>query len=218
MKQYNTILFDLDGTITDTGVGITNGIMYALDKFDIHVKDRTELYRFIGPTLVDSFMQFYGFSNEDAHTAIEYYREYYRPKGIYENTLYDGIKELLESLKNAGKTILLATSKPEEFAKNILKQHKIDGYFTYIAGATFDGRINTKEQVIEYALESANIKDKSDILMVGDRKFDVIGAKQIGIDCVGVLFGYGNREELTEAGAEYIAENTDDIRKIVLGK
>lgn len=213
--MYDYILFDLDGTLTDPGIGITNSVAYALNKYHISVEDRTQLYRFIGPPLVESFMTFYGFTHEQALAGVGYYREYYRAQGIYENRVYDGIEELLKSLKQAGKTILMATSKPEEFAVQILKHFHLDPYFDYMAGAAMDETRTSKADVIAYALNMANITDKSRCIMVGDRKHDILGAKVHGMDSMGVLFGYGDLPELTEAGADYIAKDVKDIGKIL---
>ncbi len=211
MKNYEVILFDLDGTLTDPGEGITNSVACALDKFGIQVEDRKQLYKFIGPPLIDSFEKYYGFSKEDARLAVDYYREYYRDKGIMENLLYDGVEELLRQLFLAGKKICLATSKPEEFAKQIWEHFKLAQYFYFIGGAKMDETRTKKDEVIQYVLKQCNISDCSKVLMVGDREYDILGAKQFGIDSVGVLFGYGSREELERAGATYIAETVEDI-------
>lgn len=211
--MYQNILFDLDGTLTDPGVGITNSAMYALEKWNIKVAERSELYKFIGPPLRDSFMNFYNFSEEQAEQAIIYYREYFRVKGIFENEVYPGIVELLQKLKADGKKIVLATSKPEEFAIRILKHFDLFEYFDFVGGALMDGVRNKKGEVIQYVLESAGITDLSTTVMIGDREHDIIGAKENGLDSIGVLFGYGSREELTEAGATYIAETVEDICK-----
>lgn len=213
--MYRYILFDLDGTLTDPGKGITNSVAYALEKFGISVADKRELYKFIGPPLVDSFMKYYGFSEDDAGAAVEYYREYFKPKGIYENEIYSGVPELLEALKNNGKKIILATSKPEIFAKEILKYFSIDEYFDFAAGATLDSTRNKKADVIAYALEECGITDKSQCLMIGDRAQDIQGAKANGIDSMGVLFGYGDLAELQTAGATYIAETVCDVIKYI---
>lgn len=215
ITMYNAILMDLDGTLTDPGIGITNSVIYALAKKNIKVSDRTALYKFIGPPLQDSFSRFYGFSEEECSTAIEDYREYFRDKGIFENELYEGIKELLQSIKTAGKTLVLATSKPEEFAVRILKYFNIDSYFDFVAGATMDGSLNKKADVINCALEKSGIQDLSRTIMVGDRKYDILGAKQAGVDSIGVLYGYGNYRELKDAGATYIAENVSDILPLI---
>ena len=213
--MYNYILFDLDGTLTDPGRGITNSVAYALNKFGITVADKSELYKFIGPPLTDSFEKYYGFSEADALIAVEYYREYFKPKGIYENEIYKGVPELLKSLKESGKSVILATSKPEIFAIEILKYFGIDGYFDFAAGATLDKTRNKKGDVIAYALESMNVTDKSQCLMIGDRDQDINGAKQNGIDSLGVLYGYGDENELSNAKSTYIAKTVEDIIKYV---
>lgn len=215
MKDYRYILFDLDGTLTDSSEGITKSVEYALNRFSITVRDRRDLLCFIGPPLHDSFMQFFGFSDEDAYTAVEYYREVFREKGLFENTVYDGIPELLEGLRAAGKNLVLATSKPEEFSRRILDYFDLTKYFDFIAGATFDSTRVTKAQVIEYALGGAGIRDKASALMIGDRSHDVIGAHENGLDCLGVLFGFGTRDELEAAGADYIAETVKDIGRML---
>lgn len=216
MKNYSTILFDLDGTLTDPGMGITNSVIHSLKKYGIEVSDRAELYKFIGPPLHESYQRFYGFSEEKAMQAVEYYREYYKVKGIYENLLYDGIENLLKMLYDSGKKIILATSKPEVFAKEILRHFGVEKYFQCISGSNLDGSRTVKAEVIDYALETAGITEKSGVVMVGDREHDIIGAKTLGIDSIGVLFGYGSRGELEAAGATYIAENVEDIGKILL--
>ena len=213
--MYHSILFDLDGTLTDPAEGITNSVMYALKQYGIEENDRTKLYSFIGPPLVDSFMEKYGFSEEKAREATVYFREYFREKGIFENVPYDGMTECLAALKQRGRTLILATSKPEVFAKMILERFGFAPYFDYVFGASMDETRTRKDEVIAYALCGAGIEDPSDCVMVGDRKHDVLGAKANGMDAVGVLFGYGSREELTEAGARYIAETVEDILRFV---
>ncbi len=209
--MYKYILFDLDGTLTDPGMGITNSVTYALRKMGVEPPEREKLYPFIGPPLTESFMKYYGFSSEKAEKAVECYREYFREKGIFENEVYEGVTELLAALKAEGKVIILATSKPEEFAVKILEHFDLIGYFDHICGATMDGKISKKGDVIAYALKKAEITDKTAALMVGDRAQDIIGAKANGLDSMGVLFGYGDREELETAGAEYIAEAVGDV-------
>lgn len=211
MSKYQYILFDLDGTLTDPGIGITNSVMHALRKYGIEVADRTELYKFIGPPLIDSFEKYYGFSHEEAVKSVDYYREYYRDKGIYENSVYNGIENLLAELHKEGKKIILATSKPELFAKQILRHFNLEKYFLFAAGSTMDETRTNKAEVIEYALSECGITDKSSVVMIGDREHDIIGANKNGIDSIGVLFGYGSREELEAAGATYIAETVEDI-------
>ena len=212
--MYNTVLFDLDGTLTDPGQGITNSVSYSLKKYGIEVEDKKELYKFIGPPLHDSFMKYYGFSDEEADTAISYYREYFRNTGIFENEVYDGIENLLKEIKASGRKIILATSKPEEFAKRILVHFGLDKYFDFAAGATMDTSRSKKGDVIAYALRESGC-DAENAVMVGDRMHDILGAKENGLDSIGVLFGYGDREELENAGADYIAENVNDILKFI---
>lgn len=216
MDKYDNILFDLDGTLTDPAEGITNSVAHALEKWNIRVEDKRELNKFVGPPLQAAFSQYYGFSEADAARCVEYYREYFRDRGIFENKVYDGIEELLTSLRAAGKRLIVATSKPEEFAVRILKHFSLYEYFDFVAGATMDSSRVKKADVISYALESCGITDTSGTLMVGDREHDVLGAKAMGIDCVGVLFGYGSLEELEAAGATYIAETVSDILKYIL--
>ena len=209
--MYDIILFDLDGTLTDPGIGITNSVAHALAHWNIEVKDRAELYKFIGPPLSDSFMRYYGFSEEDAIHAIAVYREYFSVKGLYENEVYPGIPELLSALKTAGKTVVLATSKPEGFAMEILRHFGLYDYFDIIAGASMDESRNKKADVIAYAISQMKNPDLSRMIMIGDREHDILGAKQIGIDSIGVLYGYGDRAEHEKAGATYIAEKVEDI-------
>lgn len=213
--MYQYILFDLDGTLTDPGIGITNSVAYALKKWNIEAEDRSKLYKFIGPPLLDSFRKYYGFSEEEAVQAIKYYREYFKVTGIYENTMYDGTEELLKKLKQSGKIIVLATSKPQEFAEIILKHFNLDQYFDYVAGATMDGSRSKKSDVILYALEQIGLNDRAKAVMVGDREHDILGAKHAGLDSIGVLCGYGDREELEHAGATYVVKKIEDVWELV---
>ncbi|MCE5220504.1 MAG: HAD family hydrolase [Clostridium sp.] len=215
-NNFKYILFDLDGTITDSGEGITKSVQYALKYFDILVNNLEELNKFIGPPLKESFKEYYKFDEEKANLALVKYREYYADKGIYENSLYDGIIELLDTLKKNHKTIILATSKPEVYAKQILKYFKIDKYFDFVVGADFEETRVKKGDVIKYALEGAKIFDLSKVIMVGDREHDIIGAKENNIKSIGVLYGYGDVIELTQARAEYIANNTNELLDILL--
>jgi len=213
--MYKNILFDLDGTLTDPGIGITNSVAYALKAFGIECGDRRELYRFIGPPLHDSFMEYYGMDKAKAMKAVEKYREYFRTKGIYENEVYPGIRELLDNLKTTGKRLILATSKPEEFANIILEHFELAGYFDFTAGATMDGLRSKKGDVIAYALKKSDIDALSETVMIGDKKQDIIGAQQNGIDSIGVLYGYGDINELTTAGATYIAEDAVNVLQLI---
>lgn len=208
--MYKHILFDLDGTLTDPALGITNAVMYALEKFNIHVDNRASLYKYIGPPLIYSFMNFEGLSEEEARQAVVYYREHYAPIGKFENSVYEGIPELLSTLRNMGKDIVLATSKPEPFSVDILKHFGLFDYFDFVAGSTLDETRTKKEEVIEYAVREHHI-DISKAIMIGDREHDIIGAKKNGLKSMGVLYGYGSREELENAGADFIAPSVRDI-------
>ena len=213
--MYQYVLFDLDGTLTDPGIGITNSVAYALKKWNIEVAERSELYKFIGPPLEESFRKYYGFSEEDALKAVEYYREYFKVTGIYENTIYDGTEKLLDAVKKSGRKVVLATSKPQEFAETILKHFHIDPYFDHVAGATMDSSRSKKSDVILYALELCGIQDRSQAVMVGDREHDINGANYAGLDSIGVLCGYGDREELETAGATHIVEKIEDVFELL---
>lgn len=213
--MYQFLLFDLDGTLTDPGLGITNSVRYALNKFHIEEPDRTALYRFIGPPLLDSFMEFYGFSREQSDLAVQYYREYFKVKGLYENQVYDGIPALLTALKERGKTLLLATSKPEEYAVEILKHFHLEHYFDFVAGATMDGSRSKKADVIAHALDLGQISRLSSAVMIGDREHDILGAGQMGLDSIGVLYGYGSEAELRAAGATHIAKDPIGLLSLV---
>lgn len=209
--KYRYILFDLDGTLTDPGLGITNSVMYALNKFGIHAEDREALYPFIGPPLWESFTRFYGMSPEQADRAVASYREYFSQKGLFENEPYPGIEKTLEGLKARGKRLAVATSKPEVYARRILEHFDLAKYFDLIAGSTMDKSRSKKADVIAYALERLSGAGPENAVMVGDREHDVLGAKENGLGCLGVLFGYGSRLELETAGAIKIASNLSEV-------
>ena len=212
-NNFEYILFDLDGTITDSGEGITKSVQYALKHFGITEDNLSALNKFIGPPLKESFKKFYNFDDEKAEMGLIKYREYYAEKGIYENSLYEGIVEVFEALKKKDKKIILATSKPEVYAKEILKYFKVDNYFTFTAGADFEETRVNKGDVIKYALNEAKISDLSKVVMVGDREHDIIGAKENNIKSIGVLYGYGDVIELTQARADYIVKSTEELLK-----
>ena len=214
MFQY--VLFDLDGTITDSFDGITKSVSYALEHFGIKVENRRELKCFIGPPLLESFMEYYGFSKEQAEEAVRIYRERYFKTGLYEGELISGVTQLLSDLKAAGKTVALATSKPEILATRILEHFNLTDYFNFIGGSELNGPRHTKDDVINYVLEKLGNPDKSQTVIIGDRHHDVDGAKATGIHSIGFLGGFGDREELERAGADYIAETFADAAKIIL--
>lgn len=217
-KIFNYVLLDLDGTITDPMLGITRCVEYALNHFGIQVDDLRELCGFIGPPLLDSFRKFYGFSEQQALEAITIYRERFSCIGLYENKVYPGIEAMLGALKQTGKKLMVATSKPEIFARQILEYFHLDHYFSFIGGATLDGLRSQKDEVIRYVLEENRIKEVQQVVMVGDRKFDIEGAHKAGLSAIGVLYGYGSRKELVEAKAEYIVENVVQLRQLLSGK
>ena len=215
MKKY--LLFDLDGTLTDPKIGITTCVQYALHSFGIEEPDLDKLEPFIGPPLRDSFMEFYGFTAEQAEEAVAKYRERFQDTGLFENEVYDGVPALLADLKAAGKTVIIATSKPEDFAKRIMAHFDLAQYCDFVCGATMDETRTDKAEVIAYALETAGITDKSRVVMVGDREHDVVGAKKNGLPCIGAVYGYGSAEELTAAGAAALADTVDELHKLLLG-
>lgn len=215
--MFQTILFDLDGTLTDPGEGITNSVAYALEHYGIHVPDRESLYPFIGPPLQDSFMKYYGMDEQQADAAIEVYREYFAEKGWLENRVYDGIELLLLSLKQAGKQLIVATSKPEIFALRILEHFGLHTYFSVICGAPLHPpKGYGKADVIKSALDRAGVKDLCNVVMVGDRRHDIRGAHIVGIPAIGVLYGYGDRAEHENCGADFIAEDIVRLKELLL--
>ena len=213
--MFQSILFDLDGTLTDAAPGITNSVKYALSKFGIDETDDNKLRKFLGPPLISSFMEFYGFSKEKAQKAVEYYREYFVPHGIFENEVYSGIPKLLQKLKADGKTLIIATSKPETFAVQIAEHFEIDSYFDLIAGSNLDNTRSKKAQVIEYALETLGILDRAHAVMIGDREHDIKGAKKTGLRSIGVLYGYASPGELENAGADFTANSPEELYTII---
>lgn len=209
--MYDCVLFDLDGTLTDPGEGITNSVAYALRQYGIEVPDRTALYKFIGPPLKDSFMEYYGFSAAQAEEAVAHYRDYFAPKGMLENRVYPGVPELLAAVRASGRRVLLATSKPEAFAVKILEHFGLAQYFDGTCGASMDSSRSSKAAVVAYALAQAGVTDPRRAVMVGDRLHDVEGAVANGLDCIGVLYGYGDAAELTAAGARYLAATPGEV-------
>ncbi|PKM56535.1 MAG: phosphoglycolate phosphatase [Firmicutes bacterium HGW-Firmicutes-3] len=214
---YKYILFDLDGTLTNPKTGITKSVAYALKKTKNIDANLDDLTIFIGPPLKESFMDFYDFTEEEAKQAIIYYREYFVDQGIYENEVYEGIKELLEDLQKANAFVLaVATSKPTKFAELIIKYFGLEGYFTSIVGSNLDGTRTKKSEVIEEVLSRLSIKDKHEVVMIGDRQHDIIGAKEMNIDSIGVEYGYGTYDELKSAGANYIVDSIQGLRDRLL--
>ncbi|WP_293978706.1 HAD family hydrolase [uncultured Clostridium sp.] len=215
-NDFQYILFDLDGTLTDSGEGITKAAQYALKHFGIEVEDLNDLRKFVGPPLRDSYKNFYDFDDEKAEIGITKFREYYTDKGIYENKVYDGVEETLKALKDNGKKLIVATSKPEVHAKVVLDHFDLAKYFDFIGGADLEETRVRKSDVIKYSMENVGIDDLSKVIMVGDREHDIIGAKENNIKSIGVLYGYGDVVELTQARADYVVEKPQDIIDIVV--
>lgn len=206
------ILFDLDGTLTDSAPGITACVQYALEKMGKPEENAEALRCFVGPPLKDQFMSYAGFTEEEATEAVRYYRERYTKSGMYENSLYPGVEELLAFLKDRGCVLAVASSKPEQFVRQILEHFHLTGYFREIVGAGMDEKRTTKAEVIEEALKRLDMtSSRQDVVMVGDRSYDIIGAHECGIQCIGVGYGYGSMEELIKAGVTYVADSVEEL-------
>ncbi len=219
MKNYRIVAFDLDGTLTDPKRGLTSAFAYALGKIGVDFGNRESLVKFIGPPLRDSFQKEYNLSDEDADTALDKFREYFGVYGWWDNELYDGVHNLLSSLKEAGKTLVLATSKPDVHSSKILKLFDIGKYFDFAEGASFDSTREKKCDVLSYALSKVGIvteEQKAGVIMVGDTVFDVEGARICGVDSVAVTYGYGSEDALKKEGATYIARSIEDIKQLLL--
>lgn len=213
---WDKILFDLDGTITNSEEGIIKSIRYALEGFGIHEADPAVLRRFIGPPLHDSFAEYYGMSEADAWAALLRYREYYEPVGIFECRVYNGVEEALRELKEAGYYIGLASSKPEEMCRRILEHFGLIAYFDEVVGATQDKRISTKVQVLKEWLRRSGAEPGQAVL-VGDTRFDALGAAEAGIACIGVTYGFGTREELAAGGAAAVFDSMKEVTDYIKG-
>lgn len=216
--KYQYLFFDLDGTLTDPGLGITNSIMYSLSKFNIIVEDRSKLYKFIGPPLMESYEKYFGFDEEKCRQAVNYYREYFGVKGLFENEVYPGIPQFLEKCKGAGYKLVLATSKPEHYAVEIMNHFRLAEYFDCMCGSNFDASLETKADVIREAMHRCSIEVKKEVLMIGDRMHDILGACECGLDSAGVLWGYGNREEFQKNGAKYIIRDLDELQSLLFAE
>ena len=211
--------YGFDGTLTDSGEGITKSVQYALEKeFGMQVP-LSDLRCFVGPPLKEQFMSFAGVSEEAAVRAVERYRERYRPKGIYENYLYDGIKSVLRQLHEEHFTLALTSSKPTMFCRQILRMFNIDEYFTAVVGSDMDGRRTDKYELIEETIRELGMQDlREEIVMIGDRKYDCIGAARAGIDCIGVTYGFGSRAELEAEWPACIVDSPIELRNVLIGQ
>ncbi len=213
-KKFNHFFFDLDGTLTESGPGITNCVKYALEKFGIQENNLENLKRFIGPPLLESFQKFYGFSAKDAEKAVVYYRERFGPTGIFENSLYPEIRETLEKLRAAGKKLYLATSKPEIYVPRIMNHFDLMKYFDFTAGSDSQGTRSQKSQVIDFVIRENKLEEavnNGNVVMIGDRLHDIEGARKNNIPCIAVLWGYGSREEFHHHQAAFIIEKPSDL-------
>ena len=214
--MYETVLFDLDGTLTDSGLGITNAVMYALREMGYPVPQRKELYKFIGPPLHSSFQKHYHMDEPTSVEAVRQFRVYYNEKGgILENLVYDGVREMLADLKNAGQRLIIATSKPDAAAKRVMRHFGLDEFVPEIVGGTDDPDRNTKGKVIAWAMREFGV-DPATAIMVGDREHDVHGAAENGIPCIGITWGYGDRPELENAGARIVLDHTKEVTGYLL--
>ena len=207
------ILFDLDGTLTDSEPGIIHSVQHALAAFGI-TADPTELRSYIGPPLINSFRDTAGLSEADAQRAVTVYREYFSVQGLYENALYPGVSEMLKAVRAAGNTLAVATSKPEIFARRIIDYFQLDSFFEAVCGADLEGLRSEKPDVIRYALDQ--LHHPADVIMVGDRKHDILGARENGLDAVGVLYGYGSRTELEQAGTHRLVSTVPELETLLL--
>lgn len=220
--MYQYLLFDLDGTLTDSGEGIINCVKYALEKLGIIENDTEKLKVFVGPPLQESFQKVYGFDEETTKEAVAFYRERFKTIGMFENSVYEGIPELLKTMKKYGKMNLIASSKPEVFVKTILEHFHIAQYFDIIVGASLDNSRNTKEAVIEEALSQIKKADSNGqysndkCVMIGDRKYDINGAKCYGLRSIGVTYGFAPEGELEEAGATVIVDTVEELTQVLL--
>lgn len=212
--MYKSVLFDFDGTIFDTGDGVMRSVQYALEKMGIY-EDMDNLRDFMGPPLVSMFMEKYQFSTEQADQAVDFFRERYTPVGWKECKPYEGIIDVVKRIRDSGIEVLIATSKPTHFAKDILKMYQMEDLFDFVSGAELNGDRTTKQEVIQAALNASEF-DVSDMVYVGDRKYDVVGAHHFHIPCIGVKYGFSSENELEEYNCDYIVDTPEQILSLVL--
>ena len=214
--RFDYIIFDFDGTVADTGLGVKNAVKYALLEHGITVGDESKLDYFIGPPLYEGFEHVYGVSPELANSLVDSYRVYYAEKGVYECSVYPGTMELLKLLKHSGAKVAVASSKPKHFLDVVVPYIGASEYFDFIVGPELKNHNSNKSVLIAKSMELMGAEDKSKIIMLGDRKYDIEGAHEVGIQAVGIEYGYGTREELLSAGADYIATNVNELKNILL--
>lgn len=213
MKNYKVVLFDLDGTLTDPKIGITKSVQHALQKAGVMVNDLDELEPFIGPPLQVSFQEIYGFNDTQITQAIRDYRERFTERGMFENKLYEDIPALLAHLKQQGYILTIATSKPTVFAEQIIKYFQLESYFDLVVGSHLDGSRSAKGEIIAEVLQQLDSYPKEQFIMIGDRKYDLIGARENQIDAIGVTYGFGSLEELKNEEPIYIVDHVNDLLK-----
>ncbi len=214
-KGYDIVAFDLDGTLSDPAAGLVDGFVYAFRKMGIEYGERDSLRRFIGPPLIETWMPEFNLSYEEAERAVLLFREYYNIYGWWDNTIYPGIRELLLELRERGKTVVLTTSKPEDTAEDVLRLFDIRKYFDFVGGASSHKTRERKSEVIEYVLSSIGAHDKSRCVLVGDRVYDAVGARECGIASVGVLWGHGGAGEINSSGFDYTVSSPEELLSIV---
>ena len=215
-NKYDLVLFDLDGTLTDSQEGIINCISYALDGLGLETPDMSVLRKFLGPPLSVSFRETIGLDDETADKAVKLYRERYSTVGLFENKPYEGIEELLKNLQSAGLRLAVATSKPEPFSVRILEKFGLCKYFETVTGSGLDGSLDTKAEVIEETLRRLGFTDRSRAVMIGDRKHDILGARAAGLECIGAGWGFAEPGELEENGAKAVAPDIKALERLLL--
>ncbi|MEK4096403.1 MULTISPECIES: HAD family hydrolase [Bacillus] len=209
--MYTTFLFDLDGTVTDPKKGIVNSVLYALEKVGIEELHVSELDSFIGPPIQQSFIERYNMNEGEVERAVFYFREYLKQRGLLENSVYEGIPNLLKQLKDTGNRLFIATSKPTIFARQVIEHFQLTNYFEDIIGSNLNGTRIKKEEIIAHILQQNEGLNKEEVVMIGDRKHDIIGANHNGIASIGVLYGYGSENELIEVSATHIAKDIEEL-------
>lgn len=216
MNKYDVIIFDLDGTLSNSKEGITKSVQYALEKQGIKEPDLNKLRHFIGPPLKDELIKTYGMAEETAVQCVADYRERYTPIGLYETEIYPNTEQMLQKIKNAGKYIAMATSKPQEMAEEVLRYLNLDTYFDCVMGAELQGPRQSKQAVLEALFEKLPLKDKSKYIMIGDTCFDVDGAAAVGVETIGVSFGFGNIEEMKSHGAIAVVDSMIELAELLV--
>ncbi len=211
--MFKYAFFDLDGTLTQSASGILASYRYALDKFGIKLTSKEEELRLIGPPLYNSFTDYYGFDEDKTMEAIKYYREYYTAGGMYDAPPYDGITDMLSELQFRGVRLVVVTSKPQIYADDVVEHVGLNKYFNRVVGPHGESRVTNKAFLIRRAVLEENIDNIDEVVMVGDRKYDIMAANEVGISSIGVTYGYGSYDELSKAQATYIADSPLDILK-----